>query len=47
MQEIFGALQDADSPMQLSEVPLLGNISVIMFKERRDETSLRLNDSHQ
>lgn len=36
----------ARPPMQLSEVPLLGNISVTL-KEIRDETSLRLNDNHQ
>lgn len=39
VQEMFGALQDEEIPVQLFEVPLLGNIS-IMLKEVRDENSL-------
>lgn len=34
MQEVFGALQGREMPMQLSGIPLLGN-TLIMLREMR------------
>lgn len=46
MQEVFGALQGGEMPMQLSEIPLLGSI-LIMLREIRDETELQPSGQSQ